>query len=81
MSDKEFVEVFMTADKLIELQVVCEELKNNGIPFIVKGESAEHLYGIIVDGLAEKKIYVDREDAVRAKRLIEEVVNIHSENT
>lgn len=77
ITDTELVKIYQTTDELIELQLICEELKNSNIHFIVKGESAGRLYGIIVDGLAEKKIYVNMKDTVKAKEVIEEAIKTY----
>ena len=76
MEPDKLTEVYRTADAFIELQFICAQLRDNGISFTVKGESAGEIYGIIVDGLAEKRIYVKAEDADRAKEVIEEAKKV-----
>ena len=65
---------------MVELQFLCEELKSNNIAFMVKGESAGEIYGIIWDGLAEKKIYVMQQDAAAAREIIEGAVKAYKDS-
>ena len=51
--------------------VLKSHLESEGIPVLLKYESAGRVYGIIVDGLAEVSILVPRERATEARKIIE----------
>jgi hypothetical protein len=51
--------------------IVKAHLESEGIPVILKYESAGIIYGITVDGLGEVRIMVPQEFAEDAKKIIE----------
>ena len=65
----ELVEVF-TAYGETNAQVIRSMLESDGIESILRGEAVRLTHGITVDGLAEVKIVVRKEDEARAKEVI-----------
>jgi hypothetical protein len=55
----------------IAAEVVKSHLESEGIPVLLKYESAGPIFGITVDGLGKVKIMVPEELAEEAKRIIE----------
>lgn len=53
-----------------EARIVQGLLESNGIPAAMRGESTRLTHGFTLDGLAEIRILVRREDADRAAELI-----------
>ena len=51
--------------------IIKSHLESEGIPVILKYESAGLIYGITVDGLGEIRILVPQEVAEDAKKIIE----------
>ena len=49
---------------------VKAKLESQGIPVLLKYESAGHIYGITLNGLGEVKILVPAEFAQKAKQII-----------
>jgi len=55
----------------VEADVIKAKLESFGIPCLLKRESAGHLYGIMIDGLAAVQILVTEECLELARRAIE----------
>jgi hypothetical protein len=55
----------------MEAQVIRSLLEYNGIPSVLKGDTARTLYGINVDGIGEVRVMVVPSLAARAGELIE----------
>ena len=64
---KELIEV----DGMIEAEIIKAKLESEGIPAILRFESAGRLFGITMNGLGKVKIFVTDEFYSRAKSLIE----------
>jgi hypothetical protein len=65
----ELVEVW-TAHGEMAAQVIRSVLESDGIDSMLSGESIRLTHGITVDGLAEVKILVRKEDEARAREVI-----------
>lgn len=68
-SNGEMVEVYR-ANGEMEAQVIRSLLEYHGIPCLLKGEAARHIYGLTVDGIAEVRVMVWERMADRARSLI-----------
>ncbi len=66
----ETVEIFRARD-YIEAQLIKNLLKSNGIFSILVGQVPSSVYPFTVDGLAEVRVLVNKNDASDAKRLLE----------
>ena len=64
---KELIEV----DGMMEAEIIKAKLESEGIPAILRFESAGRLFGITMDGLGKVKIFVPDEFYSQAKSLIE----------
>ena len=65
----ELVEVW-TAQGEMNAQLIRSVLEGDGIDSMLSGESVRLTHGITVDGLAEVKILVRKEDEKRAREVI-----------
>jgi hypothetical protein len=65
----ELVEVW-TAHGEMDAQVIRSVLEGDGIDSMLSGESVRLTHGITVDGLAEVKVLVRKEDEERAREVI-----------
>ncbi|MCK5405816.1 MAG: DUF2007 domain-containing protein [Candidatus Krumholzibacteria bacterium] len=65
----ELVEVW-TAQGEMAAQMIRSVLESDGIDSMLSGESIRLTHGITVDGLAEVKILVRKEDEARAREVI-----------
>jgi hypothetical protein len=65
----ELVEVW-TAYGEMDAQLIRSVLEGDGIESMLSGESLRLTHGITVDGLAEVKILVRKEDEERAREVI-----------
>ena len=65
----ELVEAW-TAQGEIAAQMIRSVLESDGIDSMLSGESIRLTHGITVDGLAEVKILVRKEDEARAREVI-----------
>ena len=65
----ELVEVFKAQGE-IEAQMIRSLLDSEGIQSMLSGESVRLTHGLTVDGLAEVKILVRKEDEARASEVI-----------
>ncbi|MBA7666567.1 hypothetical protein ES703_74648 [subsurface metagenome] len=63
--------VVCTVQGELNASVVKTHLESEGIPVLLKYESAGIVYGLTVDGLGEVKIMVPEKLAEVAKRIIE----------
>ena len=61
----------LVAQGQIAAEVVKSHLEGEGIPVLLKYESAGPIFGITVDGLGKVRIMVPEELAEEAKRIIE----------
>jgi hypothetical protein len=66
---KRFV-IVLDTDNPVEASVAQSKLEAFGIPCTLKGESASHLYGIMVDGLARVQILVAEDDLDLARQAL-----------
>jgi len=69
MSEKGPLIAVCTA-KYMEAQIIKGRLENEGIPVLLRYESAGLVYGITVDGLGEVKILVPKALAEEAKGIL-----------
>jgi len=69
-SPSEFVVIFKTQGELAA-NVLKSHLESEGIPVLLKWESAGRVYGLTVDGLGQVSIMVPRELADEARLIIE----------
>jgi len=69
----ELVKVW-TAQGEMEGQMIRSVLEGSGIDSMISGESVRLTHGLTVDGLAEVKILVRKEDEVRAREVIDAFV-------
>jgi hypothetical protein len=65
----ELVEVWKAHGEM-NAQHICSVLEGDGIDSMLSGESVRLTHGITVDGLAEVKILVRKEDEKRAREVI-----------
>ncbi len=65
----EFVVIDTVQGELIA-QVIKSHLESEGIPVLLKYESAGRVYGLTIDGLGEVRILVPQEFAKEAKEMI-----------
>lgn len=65
----ELVEVY-TAQGETDAQMIRSLLEGDGIESMLSGESVRLTHGFTVDGLAEVKILVRKEDEARAREVI-----------
>ena len=56
----------------IEAEVIQSKLESFSIPFSVESESAGHLFGIMIDGLARVRIYVPEESLDLAREALKQ---------
>ena len=64
---KELIEV----DGMMEAEIIKTKLESEGIPAILKFESAGRLFGITMDGLGKVKIFVPAELHSRALKVVD----------
>jgi Putative prokaryotic signal transducing protein len=69
MAAKEQLVTVRTA-KYMEAQIIKGRLESEGIPVLLKYESAGLIYGLTVDGLGEVKIMVPRHLAEEAREIL-----------
>jgi hypothetical protein len=69
MSGSEQLVTVRTA-KYLEAEIIKGRLESEGIPVLLRYESAGLIYGITVDGLGEVKIMVPRDLAEEAKEIL-----------
>ena len=62
--------VLLETQDPVEADVVKTKLESFGIPCLLKRESAGHLYGIMIDGLAAVRILVPEESLELARQAI-----------
>ncbi len=67
--DIELVEVWVAQGEM-EAQVARSVLEGDGIEAMLSGESVRLTHAFTVDGLAQVKILVRKEDAERAKEIL-----------
>ena len=65
----ELVEVYKAQGET-QAQLIRSVLEGDGIESMLSGESVRLTHGITVDGLAEVKILVRKEDEARAREVI-----------
>ena len=65
----ELVEVFKAQGEM-EAQMIRSVLEGDGIESMLSGESVRLTHGFTVDGLAEVRILVRKEDETRAREVI-----------
>jgi len=70
MSEREPLITVRTA-KYMEAQIIKGRLESEGIPVLLKYESAGLVYGVTVDGLGEVKIMVPKHLAEEAREILE----------
>ena len=63
--------VISTVQGELQASIIKAHLVSEGIPVLLKYESAGKVFGLTVDGLGEVGILVPRGFAVEAKRIIE----------
>ena len=70
MSERKMVEVYRASE--LEAHVIKGLLESEGIPVLLRYESAGKVYGITVDGIGEIKVMVPEARAEEAKSIIVE---------
>ena len=70
LSDKNFITVY-TAYGEPEAHIIKGKLETEGIPVILKYESAGPVIGIIIDGLGQVKVQVPEDMVDIAKKILE----------
>ena len=70
MSTDEKLSVIAVARQL-EAQIIKGRLENEGIPVLLRYESAGLVYGLTIDGLGEVKIMVPEHMAQEARLLLD----------
>ena len=65
----ELVEVWKAQGEM-NAQIIRSVLESDGIDSMIRGESVRLTHGLTVDGLAEVKILVRKEDEQRAREVI-----------
>ncbi len=66
----QFVPIYIAQGEL-EANIIKSHLESEGIPVILKHESAGPVFGLTVDGLGQVKIMVPQELAEEAKLIIQ----------
>ena len=69
-SKQEFVEISRVQGDL-QASVIKSHLESEGIPVLLRYESAGRVFGLTVDGLGEVRVLVPQDLAEEAKRIIE----------
>jgi hypothetical protein len=69
MSTKESLVTVCTA-KYLEAQIIKGRLESEGIPVLLRYESAGLVYGLTIDGLGQVKVMVPRRLAEEAKEIL-----------
>ena len=67
---QEFVEIVRVQGDL-QASVIKSHLESEGIPVLLRYESAGRVFGLTVDGLGEVRVLVPQDLAEEAKRIIE----------
>lgn len=70
INDKKFITVY-TAYGEPEAHIIKGKLESEGIPVILKYESAGPVIGIIVDGLGQVQVQVPEDMVTAAKEMLE----------
>ncbi|MFC1848554.1 DUF2007 domain-containing protein [Chloroflexota bacterium] len=63
--------VVCTVQGELQASVIKSHLESEGIPVLLKYESAGKVFGLTINGLGEVKIQVPKEFADEARRIIE----------
>lgn len=71
MSTESDLTIVYTAYNLPEAEIVKGRLETEGIPVLLRYESAGLVYGITVDGLAQVKVCVPAEMANQAREILQ----------
>ena len=71
MTKKSDFVVICTVQGELQASVIKSHLESEGIPVLLKYESASRVFGLTVDGLGEVRILVPQELVEEAKRIIE----------
>lgn len=71
MTKKSDFVVVSTVQGELQASVLKSHLESEGIPVLLKYESAGKVFGLTVDGLGEVRILVPRELADQARHIIE----------
>jgi len=71
MAEKSDFVVVCTVQGELQANVLKSHLESEGIPVLLKYESAGRVFGLTVDGLGEVRILVPQELADQARRVIE----------
>jgi len=71
MTGKSDFVVVSTVQGELQASVLKSHLESEGIPVLLKYESAGKVFGLTVDGLGEVRILVPQELADQARRVIE----------
>ena len=77
-SKPDFV-VVSTVQSELAANVIKSYLESEGIPVLLKSESAGRVFGLTVDGLGQVSILVPQELAEEAKRIIEPRENVQAQ--
>lgn len=73
MTEKDELVVVYTTQGMMRAEVVKSKLESAGIPAMLKYESAGRTFGIIIDGLGEVKVLVQKERETEARELLKEL--------
>ncbi len=74
----ELVEVWKAQGEM-NAQIIRSVLESDGIDSMIRGESVRLTHGLTVDGLAEVKILVRKEDEQRAREVISAFIEDHND--
>ena len=70
MTEKDLITVY-TANGQLEAQIIKGHLESEGIPALLRYESAGIVYGLTIDGLGQVEIQVPSSLAKNARKILE----------
>jgi hypothetical protein len=59
-------------ERMVEAQIIKTKLESEGIPALLKYESAGQVYGIMINGLAKISVMVPSDRLADAKKILAE---------
>jgi hypothetical protein len=62
----------LTSDRMVEAQIIKTKLESEGIPALLRYESAGQVYGIMINGLAKISIMVPSDRLADAQKALAE---------
>lgn len=64
------LEKVYTASGQIQAHVIKGRLESEGIPVLLRYDSGSTVFGLTVDGLGEVELFVPRDQAARARKIL-----------